>query len=69
MHNKSIWLIIEDVWSLFAFIVGQCNFYSSSKGSSEHTEGDQGGGLVSLWERDRIPVFPHNLRGFITDAA
>lgn len=22
MHNKLIWLIIEDVWNLFAFIVG-----------------------------------------------
>lgn len=37
MHNKSIWLIIEDVWNLFAFqrrhdwITTRKMFYSSSK--------------------------------------
>lgn len=27
-----------------------------------------GGGLASLGQRDRIPVFPHNLRGLISDS-
>lgn len=77
MHNKLIWLIIEDVWNLFAFTVaslsGKGTFtapkkvHLAVKVCVEDTDGPEDGPPVPFWSL--CEKIPQNFGGFIRDSS